>query len=420
MVVDSKFDVVVIGGGPAGMMAAGRAAQCGASVLLLEKNDSLGKKLLSTGGGRCNITNTESDTRKFVDKLGKNGRFFYSALSNFSCEDTTAFFKSYGLKLKVEKGNKVFPASDKATDVLNALIEFLKENGVVIKSKSAVRRLVYEGSRVSLVECSKANYYGDQYIIATGGLSYPSTGSSGDGYDWADKSGHRMVETRPALMPIITDEKWVHELQGTPREDVYISVYSGGKKIDGCRGDVMFTHYGLISPDVLNLSEKIGESLKSNDVYVELDLCPDIADNQIDKCLLDVLQKNANKDILSALKSFGSAKLLKGLIALVGIEDVNKKAHSITKAERKKMCGVLKRLKVNISDVFGYEKAIITAGGVSLKDIDPKSMRSKKIENLYFAGEVVDLHGPTGGYNLQVAWSTGYLAGESAGYESLR
>ena len=396
------------------MIAAGKAAQNGAQALLFEKTDGLGKKLLLTGGGRCNITNSETDAKKFAAHLGKNGRFLYPALFKFGNTETINFFKTRGLELKIEKGDKIFPRSDKASDVLKVLVNYLKENKVEIRIKGRVKNIISDDHKILQIDCADDTYSAGNYVIATGGLSYPSTGSSGDGYHWAQNMGHSIINNRPALMPLISDEKWVHDLQGTSLQNVKIDVYADEQKATGISGDLMFTHYGVVSPEILNLSEQIGLLLRCKHVFIAIDLFPQLSVKQLDEYLLTLLKDNTNKDLKNALSPALSLKLLTALFELSNTNHRNKKAHSFIKEERKKLCGMSKQLKIPISGVSGFDKAIITAGGISLKEIDSKTMQSKLIDNLYFAGAIIDLHGPTGGYNLQIAWSTGYLAGDSA------
>lgn len=396
------------------MMAAGQAAQNGVQVLLLEKTDGLGKKLLLTGGGRCNLTNIETEAKRFISHLGKNGSFLYPAFFKFGNTETINFFQTRGLDLKLEKGHKIFPRSDQAKDVLQVLVDYLKENKVETRLKSRVKNIVHEGGKILHIDCADNAYSARNYVIATGGLSYPSTGSSGDGYLWAQNLGHSIIKPRPALMPLISDEKWVYDLQGTSLQNVKIDVYADEQKTTGITGDLMFTHYGVVSPEILNLSEQIGLLLKSKPVFLAIDFFPQLSEKQLDEYLLTFLKGKANKDLKNALSPALSLKLLTTIFDLSNIDHLNQKAHSFLKEDRKKLEGMLKKFKIPISGVYGFDKAIITAGGISLKEIDPQNMRSKLIDNLYLAGEIIDLQGPTGGYNLQIAWSTGYLAGDSA------
>lgn len=412
-VIKEKYDVVVVGGGPAGIIAAIKASALGASVVLIEKNATLGVKLLITGGGRCNITQNNFNNKKFAEKLGKNGQFLLSGLSAFGVKETKDFFEGQGLKIKVERGGRVFPVSDKAGDVLNVLTRCLVKNKVkVLLNQQVVGFEVKQGKIESIKLKGKGKkIIADNFILATGGAAYPGTGSTGDGYKWAKSLGHNIIKPMPALSPIKTKESWVGGLAGLTLKNVRASVFQNNKKIVSKFGEALFTHTGLSGPIILDLSKQIGELLINGKVVLRLDLKPTLDILTLDKRLQRDFTRN--KNFKNYLPELIPQKLGDLIIGFTGI-DPDKKLNLISREERKKIIGFLKCLELNVSDVVGFDGAIITAGGVALKEIDSRTMRSRIIKNLFFAGEIMDLDGPTGGYNLQICWTTGFVAGKSA------
>lgn len=405
-----KYDIIVIGGGPSGMMAAAVAGQNGASVLLLEKNHNLGAKLLITGKGRCNITNYTPKVSDLVKRYGDNGKFLFSTFNKFGPEEIINFLKKYGVSVKVEKDNRVFPRSDKALDVLNALKKFLKDSKVEIRTKAQVKDIVKKGERIEKIVLNDGEQLlADKVILATGGKSYPLTGSTGDGYIWAQKLGHNIITPRVALVPIIVREKWVKELEGLSLKNVEISIYKNNKKIKSEIGEAIFTDNGLSGPIVLNLSKIVGELLPEN-IKLKVDFKPGLDDKKLDEQLQLDFKNFANKMFKNYLYELCPSKLIPIMVKLSGIK-ADKKVNTISREERKNLIKLLKSFTLEIKALDSFDKAIITAGGVDIKEIDPQTMRSKIIENLYLVGEILDIDGPTGGYNLQVCWSTGNLAG---------
>ncbi len=396
------------------MIAAGRAAQCGARVVLIERNCNLGQKLLLTGKGRCNITNAEYDLRRFVEQFGDKGKFLYSALHAFGVQDTIQFFKQRGVPTKVERGNRVFPVSDKAADVQRVLVDYLHETGVSTIKNATVKSLVKSGSRIDKLRLAEAELKASRYIVCTGGLSYPSTGSRGDGMRWANHLGHTLIPPQPALVPLIVEEPWIKDLQGLSLKNVRISVYQDNQKKDERFGEALFTHEGMSGPIILDMSQSIG-NLLNGPVSLYIDLKPALDHSVLDTRLQRDLLEDGSKMFKNSLYKLLPKKLIPVIIRLSGI-DPAKKAGDITREERKRLLHLLKRFKLQVRGLAGFENAIITAGGISLKEINPQTLCSRLIENLYFAGEVIDLDGPTGGYNLQICWSTGYLAGENAAH----
>ncbi|MFZ5982513.1 MAG: NAD(P)/FAD-dependent oxidoreductase [Patescibacteria group bacterium] len=411
---EQKFDVVVIGGGPSGMIAAGRAAELGARVGLLEKNSSLGRKLLMTGKGRCNLTQDQRDPQKFIEKLGKNGKFLFSALNFFGVEKTLTFFEMKNLKTKVERGGRIFPMSGGAQDVLRTLETYLKKNQVSILTDRKVLSFESEGNQIRSVRTKEEEIVADNFILTTGGKSYPGTGSTGDGYAWAKSLGHTINRVRPALTPLNIREEWVKRLQGLSLKNVEINVFQNGKKQDSRFGELLFTHFGLSGPIILDASQKIGELLEKGEVKIALDLKPALSFPELDNRLKRDFETFSKKDFKNYLPELLPEKMVDIFLESTGI-DPKKKINSITKEERRLIVHLLKSAELTVESLVGFTQAIITAGGVATREVDPKTMRSKKVANLFLAGEILDLNGPTGGYNLQICWSTGYVAGTNAG-----
>jgi len=410
-----KYDVAVIGGGAAGMIAAGRAAEMGAKVLLIEKNKQLGVKLLITGKGRCNITNAEENIKDLISFYDKKGKFLYPAFHRFSNKAVVNFFENNGLETKEERGKRIFPLSDKAQDVVNSLKNYLKNNNVEVLLNASVSKLMFNSDKIqSIVLQSGEEIQADNIIIATGGKSYPQTGSTGEAYTWLKQLGHHIIPTKPALTPIVVQEKWIKELAGLSLKNVEISLWNE-KKIASFFGEALFTHNGLSGPTILNLSNKV--NLKEKQI-IKIDFKPALDNQKLDLRIRRDFEAQSSKQFKNVLTALLPKKLISTFIRLSEIPE-EKKVAEISKKERKKLLLLFKEFELNIKDIIGYEKAIVTAGGVDLMEINPKTMQSKKINNLFFAGELIDIDGPTGGYNLQVAWSTAYLAAESAVSKSL-
>ncbi len=407
------YDIAVIGGGPAGMMAAGRAAELGAKVVLIEKNETLGKKLLITGKGRCNFTHNEFDIRKFTEKFGRNGRFLYSALSVFGARKVIDFFKSRRVKAKVEQGDRIFPEEGNAQDILNVLAKYLAEGKVNILLNSEVTGFKQEKGKISQVLLGDRKANAGKFIICAGGKSYPQTGSTGDGYRWAEQLGHTVIPPVPALNPIKTSEKWVKELQGLSLKNVSLKLFQNNKKKDERFGEMLFTHFGVSGPIVMDMSKNIGELLKKGPVKLILDLKPALDFKKLDKRIQRDFEKFKGRMFKNSLKGLLPLSMIPVIIKLSGIEP-DKQVDHISREERNKLVHLLKELELTPTGLLGFKWSVVTSGGVALKEVNPNTMGSKKVENLYFAGEILDLDGPSGGYNLQVCWSTGYLAGQSA------
>lgn len=411
-----KYDVAIIGGGPAGLMAAGKAGELGASVVLIEKNHQLGIKLAITGKGRCNITNKGDSPKEMIEKYGKNGKFLFSAFSKFGPDEVIDFFEKNKVATKIERGGRVFPKSDKSAQVISALSNYLKNFEVDIKIDTRVKKFIKDGNRIEKILLTNGKeIFADKFIICTGGKSYPETGSSGNGYVWAKDLGHKIITPSPALVPIILKGDIPEKLEGLSLKNIAISLYKDHKKIDSQFGEAIFTRKGMSGPIILNMSKKIGVSLSSTGKSkLKIDFKPALDFPKLDKRIQRDFQELNNKIFKNSLDKLLPQKLIPIVIELSKIAP-DKKVNTITKEERKTLLHLIKEFTLKIESLDDFKKAIVTAGGISLKEIDSKTMKSKLIENLYFAGEILDLDGPTGGYNLQICWSTGYLAGESAG-----
>lgn len=404
--------VIVIGGGAAGMMAAIGAAYNGNTVELLEKNDRLGKKIFITGKGRCNITNA-SDIQNHFANIMRNSKFLYSAYNNFSYEDICNMIESAGVKTKIERGNRVFPESDKSSDVIWALSKMMKDIGVNVHLNKNVTDVLSDASGVIVKGFDGKDFMGDKCIIATGGLSYPSTGSTGDGYKFAKNMGHTIEETYPSLVPFNIKEEYCKRLQGLSLKNVTLTIKDENGKVSYSEmGEMLFTHFGISGPLVLSASAYLSDTLKKHQYVGYIDLKPALDEEMLDKRILKDFQDGINKNFNNAIEKLLPKKMIPVIIELAKINPY-KKVHEITKEERENLVKIIKNLPVHISGTRGYNEAIITKGGISIKEINPKTMESKIMPNIYFAGEVLDLDAMTGGYNLQIAWSTGYLAGNS-------
>lgn len=406
--------MIVVGGGAAGMMAAVFAARNGQNVQLLEKNEKLGKKLFITGKGRCNITNA-ADIEDLFTAVISNPKFLYSGFYSFTNQQVIDFFEELGVKTKIERGERVFPVSDHSSDVIAAFSRELKLLGVSVSLHTEVRELLCEQDKVCGVLLTNGKKMkADAVIVATGGISYPSTGSTGDGYRFAKETGHRVTELLPSLVPMEVRQWYAKELQGLSLRNIEIRITDGKKKLYEEFGEMLFTHYGVTGPVILSASSVVGKTLRKKELTLHIDLKPALSEEQLDKRILREFDANHNKQYKNSIDSLFPAKLKPVMIELSEIEP-EKKVNEITKEERQRLVHLIKDFTMTLTGLRSYNEAIITKGGVSVKEIDPGTMESKKMKGLYFAGEVLDLDAVTGGYNLQIAWSTGYLAGMNAG-----
>lgn len=402
-----KYDVIVIGGGPAGMMAAGTAANNGKRVLLIEKNDMLGRKLRITGKGRCNITNT-ADDETFFDNLPKNSKFMFSSYYNFNNYAVIDFFNMLGVETVEERGGRVFPKSEKAIDVVNAMIKFIKDAKVSAKKDKATKILTKDNT-VFGVKCESGEYFADNVIIATGGRSYPLTGSTGDGYRFAKELGHTVTEIRPSLVPVETKNSWCRELQGLSLRNISIKLVKDSKEIFSDFGEMIFTHFGVSGPVILSASAHITDK---SQYKIIIDLKPALDEKTLDKRILRDFESFSNKNFSNALDELLPKKLIPVIVGLSGISP-HKKVNMITKEERETLLKLLKNLTMTVKRLRPIDEAIVTRGGIAVNEINPSTMESKLVKGLYFCGEVIDVDAYTGGYNLQIAFSTGRQAGES-------
>lgn len=415
-----EYDVIVIGGGPAGMITAGRAAECGARVLLLEKNLALGQKLLITGGGRCNVTNAESDIHLFLAKFKDSAKFLYSPFSQFGVEETLDFFHSYGMETKVEAEKRVFPLTDKAESVFDVLKRYMAEGKVDIRLGVTVAGFQrkdgkIEGVRLGNGEILKAH----SYILATGGKSHPETGSTGDGFSWLQEIGHTVEESSSVLVPVAIQEEWAHTLSGVSLTDAKLSFfqYGGGgkrKKIFPSKnGKVLFTHFGLSGPLILNTSKAISEFLSYGPVILSLDLLPQMDYGIVDTRLQEIFQESQKKKIKNILHEIIPSSFVSALLQMANI-DGEKLVCSISREERIVLGRKVKDMSMTVTHLLGADRAIVTSGGVDLKEVDLRTMRSRLYPNLYLIGDILNIDRPSGGYSLQLCWTTGFVAGTSA------
>lgn len=409
--------IIVIGGGAAGMMAAIEAARNGAEVTLYEKNEKLGKKLFITGKGRCNLTNA-CDMEDLQKSVMKNHKFLYSAFQNFNNWETIGFFEDLGMATKIERGNRVFPASDHSSDVIKVLEQELKHQGVTICLKEKVKHIIEHQDMVTGVQLENGKKVrADAVIVATGGLSYQLTGSTGDGFRFAKTLGHKVTELSPALVPMTVSEEWVPRLQGLSLRNVRVTISSKSKVLYEEFGEMLFTHYGVSGPLILSASSVVLEELKRENLTLKIDLKPALSPEQLDDRILRDFEQDKNKQFKNVLGNLLPAKMIPIIIELSGILP-EKKVNEINKKERRKLLETMKALTMTLTGVRGYQEAIITRGGVEVKEINPATMESKKKKNLYFAGEVLDVDAVTGGFNLQIAWSTAMAAARAASRES--
>ncbi len=411
-----KTDVIVIGGGAAGLMAAGKAASRGLSVIVLERNPRPARKLMITGKGRCNVTNACTLVNDLMDAIPNNARFLYGAFSRFMPYDTMELFEEMGVPLKIERGNRVFPESDKAVDIVDALVAFAKNNGAKLITGERVQALLTDENGISGAVTESGNkYYAPDVIIATGGCSYPLTGSTGDGYRLSECVGHTVTDPKPSLVPLETEEEWIKRLQGLSLKNVSISIRDTDtyKEVYSDFGEMLFTHFGVSGPMILSASAHL-KDITPGKYEISIDLKPALSEEKLDERLIKDFGKYANKCLINALQELLPRKLIPVIISLSEIPS-DLRANKITRDMRKDLLWLLKNLTFTVKGTRPIDEAIITAGGIKVNEIDPKTMQSKKIRGLFFAGEVIDVDAYTGGFNLQIAFSTGALAGNSVG-----
>lgn len=408
----NNFDVVVVGAGPAGLLAAGRAAELGNKVLVLEKMERPGRKLLITGKGRCNVTN-DAEISDFITKVKPKGRFLRNAFSGFYSNDIIEILQEYGVELILERGGRYFPVSGKAADILNALLAWTKNLGVEIRCNQRVEKLFVENETIVGLKANDKEFVARHVILATGGKSYPATGSTGDGYELARHVGHTVEKARPALVPIETEGQIAKKLQGLNLKNVKAVVWIDHKKSVEDFGEMLFTHFGLSGPIILTLSRAMVDALQQNqNVEVHIDLKPALDEQKLDARLIRDLNEHGKKKVGNIFRYWLPASMIPVVIDLLGL-DPEKECHQVSSKERKRIRHILKNLPFKVTNYRPFKEAIITAGGIPTNEISPKSMESKLVNGLYFAGELIDVDAETGGYNLQIAYSTGWTAGNS-------
>lgn len=411
--VDTLWNVAVIGGGPAGMMAAGRAAEMGASVVLIEKNKSLGKKLLITGGGRCNVTNAELDNKKLLAKFKDSGKFLFSPFSQWSVRESLDFFHSRGMETKEEAEQRVFPLSNKARSVWDTLVSYIKGSNVTLISNASVIKLHADAVRIVSAELRGGKtIHAKSFIVATGGTSHPETGSTGDGYKWLRDLGHSVSEASAALVPLALKEPVV-DAAGVSVSNAKVTLYQNEVKQAQAKGKILFTHVGLSGPCILNMSRDVAELLKYGEVIIEIDLLPEMGYEKVNTALQAALKDHINKKIRNALKGLVAPALISFVLKTASIDEETA-CNSVTRDARVRLMRTLKHLRFEVKGLLGMEKAIITAGGLALTEVDFKTMRSLKYSNLYVAGDILNIDRPSGGYSLQLCWTTGFVAGSAA------
>ena len=409
------WDVVVIGGGPAGMIAAGRAAELGRSVLLLEKNPSIGKKLLITGGGRCNVTNNKPDVRTMLAKYKGSDKFLFSAFSQFAVAETLEFFSQRGMAVKEENEGRIFPVSDKSQSVWNVLEKYMKEGGVKIQTNSAVSDiLIDKGTKdLNIYLKNKTALTAKSCIIATGGTSHPETGSTGEGFLWLKKLGHKIIRSEASLVPVELKDAWAKKLGGVTLDNIKLTVFQNKEKQDAKIGKLLFTHFGISGPTVLNMSKNIGELAQYGEVVIILDLFPKLDSGAMRQKLQDLLVTESNKMLKNTLSKLIPSALVDAVLKLADIAGETPN-HSVRSDDRKKLVALMKAIPLNVKGLLGEDKAIVSSGGVALEEVNFKTMQSRLVPNLYIVGDALNIDRPSGGYSLQICWTTGYVAGSNS------
>ncbi|MFY9457838.1 MAG: aminoacetone oxidase family FAD-binding enzyme [Candidatus Spechtbacterales bacterium] len=417
--IDKVWDVVVIGAGPAGMMAAGRAAERGAtelgySVLLLEKNLTLGKKLLITGGGRCNVTNNKTEIRTMLAKYKGNGKFLFSAFSQFGVRDSFNFFNRRGMATKEEAEGRIFPVSNKAQSVHDVLVRYMKEGGVKIRTSAAVADLTVDPAKkhIHIRIKDRVEIVAKSCVVATGGISRPETGSTGEGFKWLKKVGHTIIDNDFALVPIALKDAWAKKLGGVTLKNIKLTAFQNGQKREVQKGKLLFTHFGVSGPTVLNMSKEIGELMQYGEVVMELDIFPEFDHGALRQELQRLLTADSNKKLKNTLSKLIPSRLV---FAILELSHINGEMpnHSVRREERIKLVTLIKAIPLNVKGLLGADKAVVSSGGVALTEVNFKTMQSRLVPNLYIVGDVLNIDRPSGGYSLQLCWTTGFVAGNS-------
>jgi len=414
--VIKKYDLIVIGGGASGMMAAGRAGERGLRVLLLEKNKQFGNKILITGNGRCNILNAIEDEHMLLEKYGSSKQFLYSIFAQFGEKDAFNFFNSRGLPLVIEEHNRVFPKSQNALDVVRFLVDYMRQGNVEVRTQCSVSGVQIKDGNIESISCRDEVLTATEYIFATGGVSHPETGSTGDGYKWLKQLGHTVVSPTPSLVPLVAKERWVKELSGVSLEDMKITFFVDDKKEFKLNGKLLFTHFGISGPLILNSASKVSKLLPTGIVTAEIDMFPRTDSGDLERQIISIFDLNKNKTLKNIVNELVPAGMSKGMLLLLSqYMDMETKVHSVAKENRKKIVNLFKALPITITGLMGLDRAIVADGGLPLTEVDMKTLRSKNINNLFVTGDLLHINRPSGGFSLQLCWSTGYVAGSNAG-----
>lgn len=412
--MSGTYDVIVIGGGASGMMAAGRAAERGKRVLLLEKNAHLGEKLSISGGWRCNILNEEENERTLLAHYGKSEQFLYSPFSQFGMSETRDFFESHGLPLKVEARKRAFPKSEKASDVVKALERYLKRGRVDVHLGAPVQNVVADGDHITKVVVRDKEYTAHSYILATGGVSHPETGSTGDGFAWLSSLGHTIRKPTPTIVPLRASDAWIKKVSGITVKNMKLTFFVEGKRAFSVRGDLLFTHFGLSGPQILNVAGKVSDILQQGMVTGQIDTYPAHDIGILERKITEIFETNKNKLLKNVFKEIAPPGTGAVILALAPDVDPDTKVHSVTKEDRRQLVKLLKGLPVTITGLMGFDRAVVADGGLLLTEVDTKTMRSRTYSNLYVTGDILHITRPSGGFSLQLAWTTGYVAGSHA------
>jgi predicted Rossmann fold flavoprotein len=409
----TDFDVIVVGGGASGMMAAICAGRRGKKVLLLEKNKILGNKLSISGGGRCNITNTNPDKSAFIKNYGDMAKFLHSPLSKHGVQDSVAFFKDIGIEIVTEARYRAFPISQSAPDVTEALKREIKKLGVHIRTGESVKKIETKKGKISKIITNTEEYQGAHIILSTGGMSHPETGSTGDGFSFLREFGHKVHTPSPSIVPLAVKESWVKKLSGTSLENMKISFYLEEKSVFKKTGKILFTHFGVSGPLILNCSKKVGDLLHSGVVTARINLYPDLDERALEEKTLKIFDIHKNKTFKNVISECVPRGMDETILSLSKIEGTTK-VHSVTKEERKRLQHLIQNLPLTVTGQMGYDRAVVADGGVDISEIDMKTMKSKKVSNLSVTGDLLHIHRPSGGFSLQLCWTTGYIAGQNA------
>ncbi len=411
-----QYDLIVVGGGASGMMAAGRAGERGLSVLLVEKNERLGEKVRISGNGRCNIMNAEENEHVLLKRYGNSEQFLYSLFAQFGVKDTFDFFESHGLPLVTEAHNRVFPKSQSAIDVVQVLTDYMRQGNVEILTGYAVSKVQINDGKIESIVCNDEVLSAHEYIFATGGTSHPETGSTGDGYKWLEQLGHTIVKPTPSVVPLAVSEQWVKELSGVSLDTMRITFFVDDKKEFKLDGRLLFTHFGISGPLILNSASKVAKMLPTGTVTALIDMFPKMDSGALERQIISIFDANKNKTLKNIISELVPAGMNKGILMLLSENvDVETKVHSVTKDDRKKIVYLFKSLPITITGLMGLDRAVVADGGLPLTEIDMKTMRSRKINNLFVTGDLLHINRPSGGFSLQLCWSAGYVAGSHAG-----